>query len=59
MDNFTEPKGHNYVNNVCLGCGDIREGYAPGDHDHDGDVDVDDVLTLLWHVLFPSDYPLN
>ena len=58
-DNFTEPKGHNYVNDVCLGCGDVRASYAPGDHDKDGDVDVDDVLTLLWHVLFPDTYPLN
>ena len=57
-DNYTEPKGHNYVNDVCLGCGDIRVSYAPGDHDKDGDVDVDDVLTLLWHVLFPDTYPL-
>jgi hypothetical protein len=28
------------------------------DFDHNGSTDVDDVLTLLWHVLFPEDYPI-
>jgi hypothetical protein len=30
-----------------------------GNLDDDGDVDVDDVLTLLWNVLFPEDYPIK
>ena len=32
---------------------------GPGDVDLDGNVDVDDVLALLWHVLFPNDYPIE
>lgn len=32
--------------------------YHRGDIDRDGDVDVDDVLALLWYVLFPDDYPI-
>ena len=34
------------------------ETYHRGDIDRDGDVDVDDVLALLWYVLFPDDYPI-
>lgn len=30
-----------------------------GNIDDDGDVDVDDVLALLWNVLFPEDYPID
>lgn len=30
-----------------------------GNLDDDGDVDVDDVLSLLWNVLFPEDYPIR
>jgi hypothetical protein len=29
------------------------------DFDSSGITDVDDVLTLLWFVLFPDEYPLN
>ena len=32
---------------------------SPGDVDLNGKVDVDDVLALLWHVLFPEDYPIE
>lgn len=35
-----------------------QETYHRGDIDRDGDVDVDDVLALLWYVLFPDDYPI-
>ena len=49
--------GHNFENYVCTGCGDRK--YVPGDVDMSGIVDVDDVLALLWHVLFPEDYPID
>ena len=32
---------------------------VPGDMDGDGQVTVDDVLALLWYVLFPDDYPIG
>jgi hypothetical protein len=49
--------GHNYENYVCTNCGDMQ--YIPGDTDLNGTVDVDDVLALLWNVLFPEDYPVE
>lgn len=35
------------------------EEVVPGDVDGNENVDVDDVLTLLWYVLFPEDYPID
>ena len=58
VDSETDPTGHIYENGVCTACGEAEETYSRGDIDRDGDVDVDDVLALLWHVLFPEDYPL-
>ena len=49
--------GHNYENYICTGCGDML--YIPGDVDTSGIIDVDDVLTLLWNVLFPEEYPIE
>ena len=59
VDDYVDATGHVYENGICTGCGEKEITYAPGDFDKDGDVDVDDVLTLLWHVLFPEDYPLG
>ena len=52
-----EATGHNYENYVCTNCGDRK--YVPGDVDLNETVDVDDVLALLWNVLFPEDYPIE
>ena len=49
--------GHNYDNYVCINCSDTL--YTPGDVDMNGSIDVDDVLALLWNVLFPEDYPIE
>ena len=37
----------------------VKERDIVGYFDMDGKVDVDDVLALLWHVLFPDDYPIE
>ena len=52
-----EITGHNYENHVCTHCGDAL--IALGDVDTNGNIDVDDVLALLWNVLFPEDYPIE
>ena len=52
-----EATGHHYENHICTLCGDAK--YAPGNVDMDDDVDVDDVLALLWNILFPEDYPIE
>ena len=47
--------GHEYIYEEIMGALSVLK----GDVDLDGDVDVDDVLALLWHVLFPTDYPIE
>lgn len=46
---------------VCNGCGaekTVEVVYKPGDLEVDGFVDNKDVEYLLWHTLYPEDYPL-
>ena len=50
---------HTFQGGKCTVCEEPDPDYHGGDVDLDGDVDVDDVLTLLWHVLFPDDYTIE
>ena len=50
---------HNYESGICIHCGIKDMTRAPGDIDDNEGVDVDDVLALLWHVLFPDDYTIE
>ena len=59
VDSYVNAPGHKYENGSCTVCGEPEVKYLPGDVDLDGDVDVDDVLSLLWYVLFPEDYPIE
>jgi len=48
--------GHNYVSGVCSAC---NQKTAVGDLDGDDHVTDSDVIYLLWHTVFPTDYPLH
>ena len=48
--------GHNYVSGVCSAC---NQKTAVGDLDGDDLVTDSDVIYLLWHTVFPTDYPLH
>ena len=54
---ITSATGHSFGNHICIGCGKTE--YIPGDVDRNEIVDVDDVLALLWNVLFPEEYPIE
>lgn len=65
---FVEPTpapalGHDYVEGTCSRCQAVDPDYVPphipGDFTDDGSVNNDDVVLLLWHVLFPTEYPLE
>ena len=51
--------GHEFVDGTCSRCGEKEVTRIPGDLDGNGTVDVDDVLALLWNVLFPDEYPIE
>ena len=54
----TETKKHTFgEDRVCTDCG--YKAYTVGDFDGDGLVTDADVIWLLWHTVFPEDYPLN
>ncbi len=49
--------GHSFEDHVCTACGELE--YMTGDVDMNDEVNVDDVLALLWNVLFPEEYPIE
>ena len=59
VDSQVDATGHNFEDRICTNCGEADEKQIPGDIDGNETVDVDDVMALLWHVLFPEDYPIN
>ena len=56
-DDYVDALGHKFEDEICTVCGSPER--IPGDIDGNEIVDVDDVLALLWHVLFPDDYPIE
>ena len=48
--------GHAYEDYVCTGC---QKELSVGDFDGNGSVTDADVIWLLWHTVFPEDYPLT
>ncbi len=54
-----DAEGHLFENGTCTRCGEKGVTQIPGDIDGNETVDVDDVLALLWYVLFPEDYPIE
>ena len=48
---------HTFVDGTCTVCGAPER--VPGDFTSDDLVTNEDVSYLLWHTLFPADYPLN
>ena len=57
VDCYINALGHKFENEICTVCGSPER--IPGDIDGNETVDVDDVLALLWNVLFPDDYPIE
>lgn len=60
---YTPALGHDYVDGICTRCQAEDPDYVPeliaGDINGDGVSTNDDVIVLLWHVLFPEDNPVN
>lgn len=51
--------GHNYVKGICTRCNKKAPNAISGDLNKDNKINNDDVILLLWHVLFPEDYGIN
>ena len=50
--------GHSFTDGTCTVCGAAEGTATPGDFTGDNLVTNEDVSYLLWHTLFPNDYPL-
>ncbi len=58
-DQVLPARGHSYVNGRCNACGARQPNYYPGDLTGDNRVTNEDVVLLLWCVLFPALFPLE
>lgn len=58
-DQILPALGHNYANGVCLRCGSRQPNFCPGDLNGDNIATNEDVVILLWCVLFPGMFPLD
>ncbi len=62
IDSYVDALAHEFEEGRCIHCSKTEKPETPkipGDIDGNENVDVDDVLALLWNVLFPDDYPIN
>lgn len=59
VDQVLPAMGHSYVWGICQSCDAADPAYVPGDLTGDGTADNEDVVALLWSVLFPEEYPLE
>ena len=50
-----ETEAHDFVDGICNVCAHQKRS---GDFTQDGQVNNEDVIYLLWHTMFPKDYPL-
>ena len=51
--------GHTYVNGACQRCGGRQPNFYPGDLTGDNAATNEDVVLLMWCVLFPGMFPLE
>lgn len=59
VDQVLQATGHAFVWGACTLCQAEDPDFVPGDITGDSGVNNEDVVQLLWCVLFPEEYPLE
>lgn len=54
-DNYVDALGHSFVSGICSVCGTLDDIDVNGD----GILSESDAIYLIWHTLFPLEYPLE